>query len=146
MVIDDSFEIDAPLERIWPVLLDIPRVAACIPGATITEKIDDRTYRAQVGVKAGPVSVKYRATVVVDSIDEATHTIAMHVHGEESKGRGGVRASVSSRAEARDGKTHVDLHTDAQISGIIASVGGRLIEGVAKKTVAEFAKNLQALV
>ena len=146
MIIDDSFEVDAPVERVWPVLKDVPRVATCIPNAEITEVVDERTYRAKVSVKVGPVSVSYRATIFVESLDDATHTATLRVQGDESRGRGGVKASIVSRAVQQDGKTHVDLHTDAQISGIIATVGGRLIEGVAKKTVAEFAANLAKLV
>jgi carbon monoxide dehydrogenase subunit G len=146
MIIEDSFDIAAPLERVWPVLNDVPRVAGCIPNAEITEIVDARNYKAKVSVKIGPVSVGYRATIAVASIDEATHTATLNVQGDELKGRGGVRAQVVSHAEERDGSTHVTLRTDAQISGAIVTVGGRLIESVARKTVAEFAKNLAALV
>lgn len=146
MTIDDSFEVDAPIDRVWALLKDIPRVATCIPNAEITEVVDDKTYRAKVAVKVGPVSVSYRTTIVVESIDDATHTASLRVQGDETRGRGGVKSSVVSRASERDGKTHVDLHTDAQISGIVATVGGRLIEGVAKRTIAEFAANLAKLV
>jgi carbon monoxide dehydrogenase subunit G len=145
MIIDDSFEIDAPVDRVWPVLCDVPRVATCIPNAQITEIVDDKTYKAKVAVKVGPVAVSYGATIVVESLDDATHTATLQVQGNETRGRGGVRATVVSRVVSSDGKTRVELHVDAQISGIIASVGGRLIEGVAKKTVAEFAANLAKL-
>jgi carbon monoxide dehydrogenase subunit G len=146
MIIDDSFDVDAPVESVWPVLCDVPRVATCIPNAEITDVVDAKTYKAKVSIKVGPVAVSYRATIVVESLDDATHTATLAVQGDESRGRGGVRASVVSRATAVDGKTHVDLHTDAQISGVIATVGGRLIEGVAKKTVSDFAANLAKLV
>jgi carbon monoxide dehydrogenase subunit G len=146
VIIDDSFEVDAPLERVWALLKDIPRVATCIPNAEITEVVDDTTYRAKVSVKVGPVSVSYRATIVVEGFDDAAHVARFTVKGAELRGRGGVTAKVVSTASARDGSTHVDLHTDAQISGIVATVGGRLIEGVAQKTVAQFAANLARLV
>lgn len=146
MIIDDGFDVAAPVDRVWPVLKDVPRVATCIPNAEITEVVDEQTYRAKVSVKVGPVSVSYRATIFVESFDDATHTATLRVQGEELRGRGGVKASVVSRATGSGDATHVDLHTDAQISGIVATVGGRLIEGVAKKTVAEFAANLAKLV
>jgi uncharacterized protein len=146
MIIDDGFDVDAPVERVWSLLKDVPRVATCIPNAEITAVVDETTYKAKVAVKVGPVSVSYGATIVVESFDDATHTATLRVQGNETRGRGGVKAAVVSRATDRDGKTHVDLHTDAQISGIVATVGGRLIEGVAKKTVAEFAANLAKLV
>jgi uncharacterized protein len=146
VTIDDSFEVDAPLARVWDILKDVPRVATCIPNAEITEVVDEKTYRARVAVKVGPVAVSYRATIIVESLDDATHTATLQVQGDETRGRGGVKAAVIARAGERDGKTHVDLHTDAQISGVVATVGGRLIEGVAKRTVAEFATNLAKLV
>jgi carbon monoxide dehydrogenase subunit G len=131
---------------VWPLLKDVPRVATCIPNASITEVLDDKTYRAKVSVKVGPVSVSYNALITVISMDDATHTASLDIKGDDIKGRGGVKASVVSSAEARGDATHVTLHTDAQISGVIATVGGRMIESVARKTVAEFAKNLAALV
>jgi carbon monoxide dehydrogenase subunit G len=146
MTIEDAFDVAAPLARVWPVLTDFPRVATCIPGAEITEKIDDRTYRAKIAMKVGPAEVTYRATVSVDELDENAHRVTMSIKGDDTKGRGGVRINVISQAIERTGKTHVTLRSDAQISGFLASIGGRLIEGVAKKTVAQFAENLAALV
>ncbi|HEX3550127.1 MAG TPA: SRPBCC family protein [Candidatus Elarobacter sp.] len=142
MIVENRFDIAAPLDRVWPVLKDVPRVGACIPGATRPEAVDDRTYRADVTVKAGPVTVRYRATIVVEGIDDATHEAVLAVDAREMSGRGGVKATVTSRASANGEGTHVDLRTDAQISGIVATVGGRLIEGIASRTVAAFAENL----
>jgi uncharacterized protein len=146
VIIEDAFEVGAPVERVWALLKDVPRVATCIPNAEITEVVDERTYRAKVAVKIGPVSVSYRATIVIESLDDAAHVATLKVKGDEQRGRGGVSATVVSTASARDGGTRVDLRTDAQISGIVATVGGRLIEGVAQKTVAQFAENLAKLV
>jgi hypothetical protein len=124
------------------VLKDVPRVAACIPGASNTEALDAHTYRSDVVVKAGPVTVQYRATIVVERIDDAQHEAVLRVDAREKSGRGGVKATVTSRAAADGARTHVGLRTDAQISGIVATVGGRLIEGIASRTVAAFAENL----
>lgn len=146
MIIDDAFDIDAPIERVWTLLKDIPKVATCIPRAEITDFVDERTYRAKVSVKVGPVEVSYRAVITVASFDDRTHTAIFDVKGDEARGRGGVTAHVVSTATQSNGTTHVALHTDAQISGIIATVGGRLIEAVAQKTVAAFASNLAAVV
>lgn len=143
MIIQNQFTVDAPLDRVWPLLNDIPNVATCIPNAAVTEVVDDSTYKAQVGVKVGPVSVSYKATIVVVERDDASHRAVMKLSGDEIKGRGGVKATVSSQAQQLDGKTRVSIQTDAQISGVVASIGGRLIEGVARKTVDEFAQNLQ---
>jgi len=146
VTIDDGFDIDAPVDRVWALLRDIPRVTTCIPRAEITEVVDERTYKAKASVKVGPVEVSYRATITVESIDDTTHTARFKVKGDETRGRGGVSATIESKATEANGKTHVDLHTDAQISGIVATVGGRLIEAVAQKTIAAFAANLAQIV
>lgn len=146
MTIDDGFDVDAPVDRVWALLRDIPRVTACIPRAEITEVVDDRTYKAKASVKVGPVEVSYRAVVTVTAVDDAAHTATFAVKGDEARGRGGVTATIVSKATEANGKTHVALHTDAQISGIVATVGGRLIEAVAQKTIAAFAANLAKLV
>lgn len=142
MIIRDDFDVDAPLEVVWPLLKDVPRVATCIPNAKVTELVDERTYKAEVGVKVGPVAVSYKATIVIESLDDAEHRAVLNVKGAEAKGRGGVTARVTSWAEQRGTGTHVTLETDAAITGIVATVGGRLIEGVAKATTAKFAQNL----
>jgi carbon monoxide dehydrogenase subunit G len=145
MIIEDSFEVAAPVERVWDVLKDIPRVASCIPGAKITETVDDRTYRGNVGIKVGPVNVSYDATIVVEQLDDAAHHAQFSISGDETRGRGGVRASMSSDVEAAGSGSRIALRADAKISGVIATVGGRLIEGVAKKQIATFAENLSKL-
>ena len=70
MIIEDGFDVGAPLDRVWELLKDIPRVATCIPNAEVTEVVDEHTYKAKVAVKIGPVAVSYRATIVVESFDD----------------------------------------------------------------------------
>ncbi len=146
MTLEDAFDIEAPLAQTWPVLMDIPRVAGCIPNAEITDILDSTHYRAKVSVKVGPVSVSYKALVTVAALEPATHTATFEVHGDEIKGRGGVRATVTTSAVADGAVTRISLNTEAHISGTVATVGGRLIESVARKTIAEFAKRLTALI
>lgn len=145
MIIEDAFEVDAPVDRVWSVLKDVPRVATCIPGTKITEVVDPKTYRGTVGVKVGPVSVNYNATIVVEQLDDATHEAKFAVNGDETRGRGGVRAGLLSRVVATPAGSRVTLVADANISGVVATVGGRLIEGVAKKSIAMFAENLKKI-
>src|SRR5579872_1189216 len=145
MIIEDEFRVEAPVERVWNVLKDIPRVAGCIPGATITEVVDPRTYRAKVGMKVGPVNVSYDATILVEELDEAAHRARFSINGNEARGRGGVRTEMTSQVLADGTGSRVTLRADAKISGVIASVGGRLIEGVAKKSIASFAENLSKM-
>jgi uncharacterized protein len=145
MIIEDAFEVDAPVDRVWDVLKDIPRVAGCIPGAKITDVVDAKTYRANVALKVGPVNVGYNATIVVDNLDEAAHRAQFTINGDEVRGRGGVRAGIVSEVMPSQRGSRVTLRADAKISGVVATVGGRLIEGVAKKSIATFAENLSKL-
>jgi carbon monoxide dehydrogenase subunit G len=143
MIIEDAFEVDAPVDRVWTVLKDVPRVAGCLPGTKITEVVDPKTFRGTVGVKVGPVSVNYNATIVIEQLDDATHEAKFAIEGDELRGRGGVRAGLLSRVEPVPKGSRVTLKADAKISGVVATVGGRLIEGVAKKSIAMFAENLR---
>lgn len=145
MIIEDGFDVDAPVERVWALLKDIPRVAGCMPGATITEVIDSRTYRAHLTMKVGPMNVGYDAMIVVDSLDDTTHRAEFSIKGDEARGRGGVSSQMTSEVTPVNGKAHVVVRADTKISGIVATFGGRLIEGVAKKQIATFAKNLSGL-
>jgi carbon monoxide dehydrogenase subunit G len=145
VIIEDAFEVDAPVDRVWTVLKDVPRVATCIPGTKITEIVDPKTFRGTVGVKVGPVSVSYNATVVVEQLDDASHQASFAINGDELRGRGGVRAGLVSRVEPSPAGSRVTLKADAKISGVVATVGGRLIEGVAKKSIAMFAENLRKI-
>lgn len=145
MIIEDAFEVDAPVDRVWSVLKDVPRVATCIPGTKITEEVDPKTFRGTVGVKVGPVNVNYKATIVVEQLNDATHEAKFAINGDELRGRGGVRAQLESRVEAAAVGSRVTLRADANISGVVATVGGRLIEGVAKKSIAMFAENLRKI-
>jgi carbon monoxide dehydrogenase subunit G len=145
VTIDDEFYVDAPVERVWSVLKDVPRVAGCIPNLTITEVVDERTYRARTFVKAGPVNVGYDATIYVEEMNDAEHSVRFAIKGDEVRGRGGVNSTMSSQVLPAPNGSRVTLHADAKISGVVASVGGRLIEGVAKKSIATFAQNLRGL-
>jgi uncharacterized protein len=145
VIIEETTTVAAPLDAVWALLRDVPRVAGCIPGVTLEQVVDDVTYRAAATVKVGPVSVSYRATIVVESIDDAAHRATLHVRGDETRGRGGMQARVTSEASAAGAETRLALRADATVSGAVAAVGGRLIESVAKKTIAQFAQNVAAL-
>jgi uncharacterized protein len=145
MTIDDVLTVDAPLDEVWKALLDVPRVATCIPGAAVDEVVSPTEYRCSVKMTVGPVSVAYRALLTLQEIDDVAHRAVLSIQGTESRGRGGVQALVTTDAAAEgDNRMQLRLHVEANVTGIVASVGGRLIEGVAKKTTAQFARNLSA--
>ena len=99
MKMEQSFEVQAPLEQVWTALIDLERVAPCLPGAAITGRDDDGTYRGAFSVKLGPMTASYNGTIKVDEADEATHTATLKAKGTDKRGQGGAQ---------RDDRQHAD--------------------------------------
>ena len=130
MRIEQSFEVAAPLEQVWSALIDVERVAPCLPGAQITEAGEDGVYKGTFAAKVGPASVAYNGTLKMEKVDESNHTATMLANGSDKRGQGGAKATIVSRlAEAGDGRTKVDIDTDYSITGRLARLGrGGMIE------------------
>ena len=146
MRIENTVEVDAPLDRVWALVNDIPRVAPCMPGAALTGVLDDATYEGTVAVKLGPLRMSYKGKVVVEGVDEATHSARLAATGKDTKGAGTARASVETRLEAV-GDNHTRLHvtSDVQLTGKVASFGrGGAINDVATRLFGQFADCLRA--
>ena len=145
MRIENTVEVDAPLDQVWALVNDIPRVAPCMPGAALTGVLDDRTYEGTVAVKLGPLRMSYKGKVVVEEVDEANHSARLAASGRDTKGAGTARASVTTRLEAAD-DTHTRLHvtSDVQLTGKVASFGrGGAINDVATRLFGQFADCLR---
>src|SRR5215211_613377 len=108
MRIENTVEVDAPLDRVWALVNDIPRVAPCMPGAVLTGVVDDQTYEGTVAVKLGPLRMAYKGKVVVEAVDEANHSARLAASGRDTKGAGTARASVETRLEPA-GDSHTRL-------------------------------------
>jgi len=146
MKIENTIEVDAPLDRVWALVNDIPRVAPCMPGAALTGVLDDQTYEGTVAVKLGPLRMSYKGKVTVEDVDEANHTARLAATGRDTKGAGTAKASVETRLEAA-GDTHTRLHvtSDVQLTGKVASFGrGGAINDVATRLFGQFADCLRA--
>ena len=146
MRIENTVEVDAPLDRVWALVNDIPRVAPCMPGAALTGVHDDDTYEGTVAVKLGPLRMSYKGKVVVEGVDEANHSARLAATGKDTKGAGTARASVETRMEAV-GDNHTRLHvtSDVQLTGKVASFGrGGAINDVATRLFGQFADCLRA--
>ena len=146
MRIENTVEVDAPLDRVWALVNDIPRVAPCMPGAALTGVLDDKTYEGTVAVKLGPLRMSYKGKVTVDEIDHAGHSARLTASGKDTKGAGTARASVETRLEPA-GDTHTRLHvtSDVQLTGKVASFGrGGAINDVATRLFGQFADCLRA--
>jgi carbon monoxide dehydrogenase subunit G len=146
MRIENAVEVDAPLERVWALVNDIPRVAPCMPGAALTGVVDDKTYEGTVAVKLGPLRMSYKGKVMVEEIDEANHSARLAASGKDIKGAGTARASVETRLEpAGDSHTRLLVTSDVQLTGKVASFGrGGAINDVASRLFGQFADCLRA--
>jgi carbon monoxide dehydrogenase subunit G len=145
MKLEQSFEVAAPLERVWEALIDVERVAPCLPGAAITGRNDDGSYNGTFKVKIGPTSAAYTGKLSMQDIDESSRTATMDAQGTDKKGQGGAKATIVSRVrEADNGATHVEVVTDYHITGRLARFGrGGMIEDISNKLLGTFANCLQ---
>jgi uncharacterized protein len=146
MRIENTVEVDAPLDRVWALVNDIPRVAPCMPGAALTGVHDDDTYEGTVAVKLGPLRMSYKGKVVVEGVDEANHSARLAATGKDVKGAGTAKASVETRLEAvGDNHTRLLVTSDVQLTGKVASFGrGGAINDVATRLFGQFADCLRA--
>ena len=146
MKIENTIEVDAPLDRVWALVNDIPRVAPCMPGAALTGVLDDQTYEGTVAVKLGPMRMSYKGKVTVEDVDEANHRARLAASGRDTKGAGTAKASVVTRLEAAgDTRTHLHVTSDVQLTGKVASFGrGGAINDVATRLFGQFADCLRA--
>ncbi len=132
MKLEQSFEVAAPVERVWKALIDVEQVAPCLPGAAVTGRNDDGSYSGSFTVKIGPTTASYTGKLEMESVDEASHTATMSAQGSDKRGQGGATAKIVSTLEALDdGRTKVDVDTDYHITGRLARFGrGGMIEDI----------------
>jgi carbon monoxide dehydrogenase subunit G len=144
---EQSFDLAAPLEQVWAALIDVERVAPCLPGASVTGHNDDGSYTGEFKVKIGPTSAAYSGRLHMENVDDAGHTATMQAAGTDTRGQGGATATiVSTVTSTGDGETTVAVSTDYQITGRLARFGrGGMIEEISATLLAEFAVNLQAM-
>jgi len=94
--IENEFTVRAPVDQLWAYLLDVERIAPCMPGAELTETIDEKTWKGKVNMKLGPVSLSFAGTVAMEERDDAAHRVVLHARGQEQKGKGAANAVVTS--------------------------------------------------
>jgi uncharacterized protein len=147
--LDNSFTVPVPPEKAWDVLLDVERIAPCMPGASVLSISDDgNEIEGQVKVKLGPLSLTYKGTAKFTDKDQANHTIAIEATGKETRGAGTASANVQAVLKPGDatGSTLVSIHTSLNVTGRPAQFGRSLLPEVSGKLIAQFASNLEALI
>jgi uncharacterized protein len=145
--LDNSFTVPVPPEQAWDVLLDVERIAPCMPGATVTS-VEGDEIAGQVKVKLGPLSLTYKGTAKFTEKDPASHTIAIEASGKETRGAGTASATVHASLKPADaeGQTQVSIHTSLNVTGRPAQFGRSLLPEVSGKLIDQFAANLAALI
>jgi uncharacterized protein len=145
MEFDNSFEVPLPPAQAWPVLMDIERIAPCMPGAQLTEVVDKTTYKGNIAVRLGPVALTFAGLVKFEEIDDANHTARVKAQGTDAKGRGGANAAASFRLEPTATGSKVLVHTDLTLSGSVAQYGRGvgMIQATAAQLMKQFAENLK---
>ena len=145
MILHHSFELSLPPGEAFRLLLDVPRVATCIPGATL-EPAANGVYRGAVAVKVGPLDLVFRGDAVLAEANEAARTAVVRGRGTDEKGRGSAQAVMTFALGEVERRTRVDLTTDLVLSGAVAQYGrGQgVIQAVAAQFVAAFVANLEA--
>ncbi len=143
MRIDNEFEVRAPIERVWAYMLDVEKVAPCVPGGELTDTVDDHTWKGKVNMKMGPVSLSFTGTVTIEERDDEAHHVVLKAEGREQRGRGAASARSSSRLEAVEGGTKVVIETDLTITGAVAQYGRGMMGDISQRLTKEFAQCLQ---
>lgn len=131
MEIKKSFVIQAPADAVWDFLTDPRRVAGCLPGAAITEKIDEQSYAGTITVKVGPVTASYKGKMRFERLDRAAGEADIAASGQETKGKGGADMRMKSRVvEKAPGQTEVEVVSDVNVVGVLAQFGRGMIQDV----------------
>ena len=139
MQIEKSFVVRAPSPAVWSFLIDPYRVASCLPGAAITEKVSDQEYKGTMTVKVGPVTAAYRGKLRFERLDEAAGEAELSGSGQETKGKGGADMRMTSRVVARAAdETEVTVVSDVNVFGILAQFGRGMIQDVSDQMFQKF--------
>ncbi len=143
MLLTNAFEVDQPVDKVWSFFNDIPQVAACLPGAELTEDRGDDSYEGRVAVRMGPVKLQFNGTAKIVERDEAARRVVVDAAGADEKGRGQASVLVTATLGSTARGTKVDLQQDLQLSGAAAQYGRGMISDVTTVLMGQFASNMQ---
>jgi uncharacterized protein len=144
MKLENSFDVTAPPDNVYAFLLDVNRVAGCVPGAELAEVVDPTTFKGRVKIKVGPITVAYNGTARITERDEAARTATLQAEGRETTGPGSARATAQMSVEAVDGQSRVRLVTDFTVAGRVANFGRGVMEDVSRRLVGQMADCIKA--
>jgi uncharacterized protein len=143
MLIKNEFEVAEPVEKVWQFFDNIPQVAACLPGAELTEDLGDDKYKGKVAVRMGPVRLQFAGTADITERDEAAKRVVVHASGADEKGRGQASMVVTATLTRASRGTKVGVTQDLQLSGAAAQYGRGMISDVTAVLMRDFSANMQ---
>ena len=146
MEFDNTLEVPLPPAEAWKVLLDIKRISTCIPGAELTEGVDENTYKGKVALRLGPVALSLVGQARFDAIDHANHRARVKAQGSDPKGRGSAESIIDFRLEPAVTGSRLLIHTNVTLSGSIAQYGrgSGMIQSFASQLIGQFGESLKA--
>lgn len=140
MKLENEFTVPASIDEAWAFLLDVPRVAPCLPGATVEpDTDDDGFYKGTMKIKIGPITAQYKGTVKIQEADEANRTVAMRAQAKDARGQGSASATITSRMQETAEGTKVSVETDMRVTGPAAQFGRGVMQDVSAKLMKRFA-------
>jgi carbon monoxide dehydrogenase subunit G len=144
MQLENSFSVNAPPDRVFAYLLDVNKVVGCVPGAELSEVVDDTTFKGKVKVKVGPITVAYSGTAKIVDRDNAARSATLEAEGRETTGPGSARAKAIMKVDAEGTASVVKITTDYSIAGRVAQFGRGVMEDVSRRIVNDMAACIKA--
>lgn len=142
--IENNFQVNHPIEKVWALLSDPRRVVTCVPGAQITEVIDDRNFKGSISLKVGPSVTDYKGQVQIERLDPEAHEIVMVCKGQDVRGKGSASMTMAGKLlSLSDGTTEVTAVSEVNVIGLLAQLGSRMIQDVSSVMFKEFVKRFQ---
>src|SRR4051794_15076103 len=142
MEITDSFRVSTPIDQTWNVLLDLERIAPCMPGAQLQE-VEGDEYRGIVKVKVGPITAQYKGAARIAEVDAPNRRVVLDASGRDTRGQGNAKATIVVQMAEEGGGTKVDVNTDLQITGKVAQFGRGVLVDVSTKLLGQFVESLE---
>jgi carbon monoxide dehydrogenase subunit G len=141
--IEKKFTVNQTIDKTWELLTDPSKIVSCVPGAELTETIDQNNYKGKVSMKFGPVAVKYNGQVTFEKRDVANHELILKGMGMDDKGKGSADMLLTAKLSANGNQTEVQYSMEVSISGMLAQFGSRLISDVSNSVADQFSNNFK---
>src|SRR5215212_5355771 len=143
MKINNEFTVSAPIQHAWDTMLNLERIAPCLPGAAIQEEKDEGEYEGTMKVKIGPITANYKGTVKFEDVDEDNHRAVLQATGRDARGQGTASATIVSTLKEEGDATKVSVETDMKLTGRAAQFGRGIAQDVATKMLNQFSDCLE---